>query len=88
LLAARGGNRELALARLADLKERDREFGNLDSARIYAQLGEKDAAFEALNRAWKVRESRLVSLKVDPYLDPLRGDSRYAALVKQLGLPE
>ena len=88
LLAARSGNREPALAGLAALKERDREFGNLDSARIYAQLGEKDAAFEALNRAWEVRESGLQFLKVDPYLDPLRGDSRFAAAVDRLGLPD
>jgi serine/threonine-protein kinase len=87
LLAARSGNRELAFARLAALKERDREFGNFDSARIYAQLGETDAAFEALNRAWEVRESSLLGLKVDPYLDPLRGDSRYAPLLRMLGLP-
>ena len=87
LLAARSGNRELALAKLAALKERDGEFGNFDSARIYAQLGEKDAAFEALNRAWEGRESSLLGLKVDPYLDPLRGDSRYAALLRMLDLP-
>jgi tetratricopeptide (TPR) repeat protein len=87
LLAARYGNRELALAKLAALKERDREFGDFDSARIYAQLGDKDAAFEALNRAWEVRDSSLLDLRVDPYLDPLRGDSRYAALVRTLGLP-
>jgi tetratricopeptide (TPR) repeat protein len=87
LLAARSGNRELAFAKLAALKARGGEFGNFDSARIYAQLGEKDAAFEALNRAWEVRESSLVDLKVDPYLDPLRGDSRYAALIDRLGLP-
>lgn len=88
LLAARSGNRELAIARLAALKERHREFGNFDSARIYAQLGEMDAAIEALNRAWEVRESGLLNLVVDPYLDPLRGDSRYAALVNRLGLPD
>jgi serine/threonine-protein kinase len=87
LLAARGGNRELAFAKLADLKERDQEFRSVDSARIYAQLGDTDAAFEALNRAWEVRDSDLLYLKTDPYLDPLRGDSRYAALVKRLGLP-
>jgi tetratricopeptide (TPR) repeat protein len=87
LLAARGGNRELALVKLAALKESDREFGSFYSARIYAQLGDKDAAFEALNRAWDVRDASLLHLKVDPYLDPLRGDSRYAALVKRLGLP-
>lgn len=85
LLAARSGNRELALAKLAALKER--EFVNVDTARIYAQLGDKDAAFEALNRAWEVRESSLVVLMTDPYLDPLRGDSRYAALVEKLGVP-
>lgn len=87
LLAARSGDRELALARLAALKERDRELGSFDSARIYAQLGDKDAAFEALNHAWEVRDSNLLDLKIDPYLDPLRGDSRYAELVKRLGLP-
>jgi TolB-like protein len=87
LLAARSGNRELALAKLGALKERDREFGGLDAARIYAQLGDKDAAFEALNRAWEARDSGLLGLRVDPYLDPLRGDSRYAVLVKKLGLP-
>ena len=87
LLAARSGNRELAFAKLAAVEERDREFGSFDSARIYAQLGDMDAAFEALNRAWEVRDSSLLGLKIDPYLDPLRGDSRYAALVKKLGLP-
>jgi serine/threonine-protein kinase len=87
LLAARGGNRELAFAKLAALKERNQEFRSVDSARIYAQLGDTDAAFEALNRAWEVRDSDLLYLKTDPYLDPLRGDSRYAALVKRLGLP-
>jgi serine/threonine-protein kinase len=87
LLAARGGNRELAFAKLADLKERDQEFRSVDSARIYAQLGDTDAAFEALNRAWEVRDSDLLKLKIDAYLDPLRGESRYAALAKTLGLP-
>jgi tetratricopeptide (TPR) repeat protein len=87
LLAARSGDRELALAKLAALKECDLVLGSVDSARIYAQLGDKDAAFEALNRAWEVRDPSLLGLSVDPYLDPLRGDSRYAALVKRLGLP-
>jgi TolB-like protein/Tfp pilus assembly protein PilF len=86
LLAARSGDRELALAKLATLEERDHEFWSFDAAGIYAQLGDIDAAFEALNRAWEVRDSRLLDLKTDPYLDPLRGDSRYAALEKSLGL--
>lgn len=88
LLAARSGNRELAFAKLAALMERDRQFASVDFARIYAQLGDKDAAFEALNRAWEVRDSSLRVLKTDPYLDPLRDDSRYATLVKRLGLPD
>lgn len=87
LLAARSGNRELALARLAALKARDGEFANFTFARTYAQLGDTDAAFEALNRAWEVRDSGLLDLKVDPYLDPLRSDRRYASLEKRLGLP-
>jgi len=87
MLAARSRNRALALAKLASLKERDGEFANVYYARIYAQLGDKNRAFAALDRAWEVRDSSLLNLKVDPYLDPLRNDPRYASLVKRLGLP-
>lgn len=88
LVAARTGNRELALAKLAALKAGDLHFVGLDSARIHAQLGDVDASFAELDRAWKVRESALVELRVDPYLDPLRGDPRFPTHVERLGFPD
>ncbi|HEX8214188.1 MAG TPA: TIR domain-containing protein [Allosphingosinicella sp.] len=87
LLAARSGNRQLALAKLAALKGRDGDLASFNVARIYAQLGEKDRAFAALDRAWEVRDSSLMDLKIDPYLDPLRNDARYGPLLKRLGIP-
>jgi len=87
MLAARSGNRALALAKLAALKGRDSEFASFDYARIYAQLDDKNRAFAALNRAWEVRDSGLLKLKTDPYLDSLRNDPRYASLVERLGFP-
>jgi len=87
LLAARSGKRALALAKLAALKGRDSEFASFDYARIYAQLDDNNRAFAALNRAWEVRDSGLLDLKTDPYLDLLRNDRRYASLVERLGFP-
>lgn len=87
LLAARTGNRDLALAKLAELRQRDGDMSNFYYGQIYAQLGDKDAAFAALDRAWEVREASLLDVKVNAYLDPLRSDPRYASLVKRLGLP-
>jgi len=55
--------------------------------KIYAQLGDKDRAFAALDRAWEIRDSDLGGLKTDPFLDPLRPDPRYAALVNRIGFP-
>ena len=86
LLAARSGNRALALAKLAALMERGSEFESFNYARIYAQLGDKTRAFAALDRAWEVRDSNLTELSVDPYLDPLRADPRYTVLERRLGL--
>jgi tetratricopeptide (TPR) repeat protein len=55
-----------------------------DIAVIYGTLGERDKAFEWLDRAY---EQRIVwFLKVHPMLDPLRGDARYGVLLRKAGL--
>ena len=86
-VAARSGNRKLALAKLAELRQRDGDMSNFEYAQIYAQSGDKNAAFAALDRAWEVRDDSLLGVKVNPFLDPLRSDPRYPALVKRVGFP-
>lgn len=51
-----------------------------------AQLGAAYAAFANLARAQEVRDPALVTTKVDPLLDPIRKDPRYAALIPRLAL--
>ena len=87
LLAVSAGNPNLALAKLAVLRRRDGDMGNFYYAVIYAQVGDREAAFAALNRAWEVRDSGLLGVKVNPFLDPLRSDPRYAKLVRKVGFP-
>ncbi len=54
---------------------------------IYARLGEKDKAFEWLNRAAAEKNRALVLTKADPQADQLRSDPRYAELIKRIGFP-
>lgn len=56
-------------------------------AGVHAALGEGDAAFESLNQAFEQHDLQLVSLKVDPTLDGVRSDPRFAELVGRVGLP-
>jgi DNA-binding winged helix-turn-helix (wHTH) protein/tetratricopeptide (TPR) repeat protein len=53
---------------------------------FYAKLGDKDKAFENLDRAYERRRSSLNFIKVDPSLDSLHGDPRFEQLVKRIGL--
>jgi serine/threonine protein kinase/Tfp pilus assembly protein PilF len=55
-------------------------------ALIYMGLGQKDQAFEWLERAYKERDHWLETLKVHPWLDSLRSDPRFTALLKRIGL--
>lgn len=50
-------------------------------------LGEKDAAFAALEKAFASREE-VVDSRVDPELDNLRSDPRFANLQRRIGLPQ
>jgi serine/threonine protein kinase/tetratricopeptide (TPR) repeat protein len=55
-------------------------------ALAHAALGSIDEAFLWLERAYERRAESLTLLKVDPKLDPLRGDSRFESLLARVGL--
>jgi TolB-like protein/Flp pilus assembly protein TadD len=57
-------------------------------AEIYVGMGDKDRAFEWLERAYQQREGYLVLIKVTPRLDSLRSDPRFQHLVHRIGLAE
>lgn len=52
----------------------------------YAALGNLDRAFASLDRAYQTRSAGLIYLHLDPGYKPLRGDPRYAELVRRIGL--
>ena len=60
---------------------------NYRVAHMYAMLGDKDRAFAELEKSLAANDWDINRLKVDPFMDPLRGDARFAALLKQLNLP-
>lgn len=51
-----------------------------------AKVGNKDKAFEYLERSYQTREWWMMLLKVEPGLDPLRHDPRFDELVRRVGL--
>jgi Flp pilus assembly protein TadD len=55
-------------------------------AMVYAGLGEQDKTFEWLEKAYAEREGRMTILKFAPEFDGLRSDSRYANLLRRIGL--
>jgi TolB-like protein len=56
-------------------------------ARAYAQLGEKDKAFEWLEKMYGQRYIGMVFLKVHPKWDPLRSDPRFQDLLRRMNFP-
>jgi DNA-binding winged helix-turn-helix (wHTH) protein/TolB-like protein/tetratricopeptide (TPR) repeat protein len=75
---------------LEELKERAKRTHVLpyDIAVIYVGLGEKDRAFEWLEKSFAERDEGLLYLRVDPVLDSLRSDPRFADLLRRVGFPQ
>jgi Tfp pilus assembly protein PilF len=89
---ALGRARRSAEARklLDELKGRSRKryISWCHIANIYAGLGEKDQAFDSLEKAYAQRDPILVvDLKANPLFDPLRSDPRLPELLRRVGLP-
>ena len=55
-------------------------------AGVYAWRGDSDKAFEWLERSYAQRDPGWI--KIDNNLRSLRGDARYGALLRKMGLPD
>jgi TolB-like protein/Tfp pilus assembly protein PilF len=85
---ARAGQPDAArriIARLQEKVKRD-GVGGYEIALAYAGLGDKKAAFQWLEDAFRTHDAGLVYLNVDPCLDPLRSDPRFQDLMHRVGL--
>jgi eukaryotic-like serine/threonine-protein kinase len=82
------GMREKALAMLEELQQLSgqRHISSFYLGLIYTGLGDKDRAFEMLNKAYYERSERLVWINVDPRFDRLRTDRRFIDLLQRLRL--
>ncbi|HEX4133055.1 MAG TPA: protein kinase [Bryobacteraceae bacterium] len=57
-------------------------------AYVYTALGDKDQAFENLDRAVHDRDPNLLGLKSNPIFESLRSDGRYRAILRKMQLPD
>ena len=85
---AMSGKRAEALAILNKLKTSKGYVSPGGLATLYAGLGDKEAAFQSLERAYSAHDIRLLSLKFDPHYDSLRSDPRFQELLRRVGLPQ
>jgi TolB-like protein/DNA-binding winged helix-turn-helix (wHTH) protein/Tfp pilus assembly protein PilF len=87
---AHAGRRTDALRLLDELKRRQ-QTGYIPSAALvnaYLGLGDNEQTFSWLERAYKEHSPILQYIKVHPFFDPIRGDPRFADLVRRVGLLE
>lgn len=53
---------------------------------VYIALGDKEQAFTWLDRSYRDRSEHMLYLRMEPLVDPLRDDPRFASLLKRVGL--
>jgi TolB-like protein/Flp pilus assembly protein TadD len=90
---ARAGQREEALKLLAQLNETARDSSKrrylwaFDLAIAYLGLGDTDEALRLLEKSYENREGDINEIRVNPFLDSLRGDPRFEQLLAKVFSP-
>jgi TolB-like protein/DNA-binding winged helix-turn-helix (wHTH) protein/Tfp pilus assembly protein PilF len=80
------GRKKESDANLAELIAKFQKTDPYQIAEVYAFRGEKDEAFEWLERSYRARDAGLSEIKGDPLLRSLQPDPRYAAFLKKMRL--
>ena len=82
------GQHEKALELNAEFKAAEQRLGatlHYPNAIVQIGLGDKEQAIGSLERSFQARDGGIIEyIKVDPMLDPLRGNPRFEALVQKV----
>ena len=57
-------------------------------AEACARVGDKECAFQWLEKGFQERDGLMINLKVEPVFDGLHGDPRFTDLVRRIGIPQ
>jgi TolB-like protein/DNA-binding winged helix-turn-helix (wHTH) protein/Tfp pilus assembly protein PilF len=57
-------------------------------AQACVRVGDKECAFEWLEKGFEGRDDLMIHLKVEPVFDSLHSDSRFQDLVRRVGIPQ
>jgi len=84
---ALSGRRDEALSVLNELSQRSAQtyVSPYHRSLLFLSLGERDKAFEWLERAYDERAEWMIYLSVDPRFDRLRADPRFKTLLRRIG---
>ena len=77
-----------AMIKELEVLYRNKQAEGKDIAIVYASLGDKDKAFEWLEKDFSSRTVSLPEIRWSSGWEPLRDDPRYKDLLKRIGLPE
>ena len=83
---ARAGQTDRARALLVELGKRTENVSPAEIAVLFVALGDRERALSSLEEAFRMRDTHLQQLGVEPGLDPLRSEPRFEDLVKRVGL--
>lgn len=87
VLAIRAGDSAYAMTNLRAMKQRYGDSAHFQYGEIYAQLGSNEQAIAELESALAKRDPGMARIRVDPFLDPIRRDPRFAAIEAKLNFP-
>jgi hypothetical protein len=74
----------------AEIKERSkREYvSQYVLSKLHLALSDREQALRLLENAFEARDPRMIYIKVDPELDPLRSEPRFQELIRRMNFPE
>ena len=81
------GEQEKALQLLRQLEDLERRNGGVFAfglAMVHLRLGQKEQAIDWLERSYLDKELPMSFIKVNPWLEPLRGNPRFEKLANQI----